>query len=147
MKPHLPFLAIALLGFITLPVSAADPACLAAYKAEEARITREHSARPPSNDPVALQRWALSLHTALKAAEQRARQCEENSRRSPAGQAAQRDAQARQKICADTAERQLADLRLRFAGRSTLSREEQSAQRETEMRILDARMTCMRQGR
>lgn len=144
MKPYLHLLAIPLLGFIALPAGADDPACLAAYKTEEARITREHSARPPGNDPVAQQRWSLSLHTALKNAEQKARQCEESSRRSPAGQAAQRDAMARQKVCADTAERQLADLRLRFAGRSTLSREEQMAQREAEMRIVDERMACMR---
>lgn len=147
MKLHLHLLAIPLLGFIALPVSADDPACLAAYKTEEARITREHTARPPGNDPVAQQRWALSLHTALEGAVKRARQCEEDVRRSPAGQAAQRDALARHKVCTDTAERQLADLRLRFAGRSNLSREEQTAQREAEMRIVDTRMTCMGQGR
>lgn len=147
MKHHLLLLVIPLLCFFVLPASADDPACLATYKTEEARITREHSARPPGNDLAAQQRWSLSLHTALKNAEQRARQCEENSRRSPAGQAAQRDAQARQMVCADTAERQLADLRLRFAGHSTLSREEQMAQREAEMRIVDERMNCMRQSR
>ncbi len=144
MKPHPRLAGIALLGFIALPVEAADPNCLAAYKAEEARISQEHSARPPGNDPVAQQRWALSLHTALEGAVMRARRCEEDIRRSPAGQAAQAAATARQKQCTDTADRQLADLRLRFDGRSTLTPQEQRARREAEMRILDTRTDCMR---
>ena len=149
VKPLLSVLSLAPLILTALagPVTAADdPQCLAEYKAEEARITREAerkaAAIPPGNDTGAQQRLMAGVHDGLKAAAERAERCNRARRPPPPA-----DASQRMKQCADRADQQMTELRQRYAGQSKLSFEEQTTIRSEENRIATARMDCMQKVR
>jgi len=149
VKPHLsvPCLVPLILAALAGPAAAADDAqCLAEYKAEEARITREAerkaAANPPGNDTGAQQRLMAGVHDALKAAADRAERC--NRERHPPPPA---DAKQRMQHCANRADQQMLELRQRYAGQSKLSFEEQTTIRNEENRIATARMDCMQKVR
>jgi|GEM_PF-2549211 len=140
-----------LLAALCGPAAAADdPRCLAEYRAEEARLQREAAraaaASPPGRDLQAQQRLMQPVHDGLKAAAERAEQCNRRSRPAPSPDAALRQAQ-----CAEQADRQMAALRQRLAGAAgpgvSPSREAQAAQRAEETRIADERMRCLQQAR
>jgi hypothetical protein len=140
---------IILAGFASLSFAAEDPRCIAEFKAEEARIVREagqaDAVNPPGRDPEAQQQFMIPIHDALKAAAERAKKCQEDSRR-----AFYRENSAaidlRIKQCADKADRQISELRQRSAGRAGLSFSEQTALRSEENRISEERMECMRRA-
>lgn len=147
MKLPTLLLVNALAGFASLSFAADDPRCLAEYKAEEARIMRDagQAARtnPPGRDLKAQQQIMIPVHDALKAASEKAENCNREARA-----AAYRDNKAaidlRTRQCTEKADRQLDELRKRSGGRADLSRDEQIAQRSGENRILDERMECLR---
>ena len=84
----------------------------------------------------------MPVHEALKAAAERAEQCNRGSR--PPISAA---SNIREKQCVDKANQQIAELSQRNANRTNLSRGEQMAQRDEETRITEERMNCMRKSR
>ncbi len=139
----------ALAGFASLSFAADDPRCLAEYKAEEARILRDAGqaakANPPGRDLKAQQQLMTPVHDALKAAAEKAENCNREAR-----SAAYRDNKAaidlRTRQCTEKADRQLDELRQRSAGRADLSRSEQIALRTGQDRILDERMECLRKA-
>ena len=138
---------IALLESASPAFAADDPRCLAEYVAEEARILRNAgqaaAANPPGSDRKAQQQLMIPVHDALKGAAERAEKCRQDSRRAAYREnAAAIDPGVRQ--CSDKAERQLAELGKRRAGRAGLSRDEQEALRNEESRISGERMECMR---
>jgi hypothetical protein len=137
---------LVLVGFAS-PSSAADNSrCLAEYKTEEARIMRDAgrnaTTNPPGRDTKAQQQLMMPVHEALKAAAERAEQCNRGSR--PPISAA---SNIREKQCVDKANQQIAELSQRNANRTNLSRGEQMAQRDEETRITEERMNCMRKSR
>lgn len=121
-----------------------NPACLAAFEAESARIQQEAGARAPApgSDPATQQRFMETVHAQLQAAAARARACEQASRPA-AGSAPAQAAAARYQQCRDTANRERE--RLRLPANATF--EQQRAYREAESRILDAMMDCERRAR
>jgi hypothetical protein len=143
--PHVLLLLGALL--LATTARAENPRCLAEFEAESARIQREAMARAPApgSDTSTQQQFMAPIHAALEAAAARARACEEASRPKPGSPAAQA-AVARERQCADTANRDLDQLRQRLP-QGQASMEQQRAQREAENRILDARMDCLRRAR
>ncbi len=143
--PHVLLLLGALL--LATTARAENPRCLAEFEAESARIQREAMARAPApgSDTRTQQQFMAPIHAALEAAAARARACEEASRPKPGSPAAQA-AMAREQQCADTANRDLAQLRQRLP-QGQAGMEQQRAQREAENRILDARMDCLRRAR
>jgi hypothetical protein len=118
--------------------------CLAQYTAEEARIVsnaeRTANANPPGSDVKAQQKLMASTSEALKAAAERAEQCERDSRKSTGTSPSQNQ-------CAERATQQINELNKRYAGRSNLSLGEQTARREEQDRIIDSRMACERKAR
>lgn len=149
MKPLLSVFSLAPLILTTLTglaTAADDPQCLAEYKAEEVRITREAerkaAANPPGKDTGAQQRLMAEVHDGLKAAAERAERCNRARRPPPPA-----DANQRMKQCADRADQQMMELRQRYAGQSKLSFEEQTTIRNEEDRIATARMDCMQKVR
>jgi hypothetical protein len=124
-----------------MPAPDAEP-CLTAAKAEEARITREHMARPPGPDRDAQVQWSKSLHAALEGVERRARKCEEDRRPKPGSAAFQKNLEAAQQ-CTAKANMQIAELDRRYQGR-TPSATEQRTIRDAQSRIIDERMECVR---
>ncbi len=152
MKPLLPircriqFIPLILAAITGLATAADDPQCLAEYKAEEARITREAERKaatnPPGKDTGAQQRLMAEVHDGLKAAAERAERCNRARRPPPPA-----DASQRMKQCADRADQQMAEVRQRYAGKSKLSFEEQTTIRNEEDRIATARMDCMQKVR
>lgn len=136
-----------ILATLAGPASAADdPQCLAEYKAEEARITREAERKaatnPPGKDSGAQQQLMAEVHDGLKAAAERAERCNRTRRPPPPANANQR-----MKQCADHADQQMMELHQRHAGKSKLSFEEQKTIRSEEDRITTARMDCMQKVR
>lgn len=146
MKLGKPLLFIVLIGFAWHASAADNPRCLAEYEAEEARIMRDLdravAANPPGRDVKAQRQLMLPVHDALKAAAERAEQCNRSSR--PPLSA---DANIRLMQCADKANQQLEGLRRSYANRTNLSRNEQMALREEENRIAEERMNCMQKAR
>ena len=140
-------LAPLIVAALAVPAAAADdPQCLAEYKADEARITREAerkaAANPPGNDTSAQQRLMAGVHDGLKAAAERAERCNRAHRPPPPA-----DANQRMKQCADRADQQVDELRRRYTGRSSLTREEQTTIRDEQDRIATMRMDCMQKVR
>jgi hypothetical protein len=146
MKFHTTLLIIVLTGFASLSSAADNPRCLAEYKAEEARITRDAgraaAANPPGRDTKAQQQFMIPVYEALKAAAERAEQCnrENLQPRSAASNLLE-------KQCADKADQQIAELDRRNADRTNLPRGEQMELRDEQNRISDARMDCMQKAR
>jgi hypothetical protein len=150
MKFHTTLSIIILLGFASLSSAADNSDCLAEYNAEVARITRDAeraaATNPPGRDIKAQQQLLIPVYDALKAAAERASQCEDKSRgetSSPISAAANLLA----KQCIDKADQQITELRQRNAGLTNLSRGEQMALRNEENRIEEERMDCLRQAR
>jgi hypothetical protein len=84
----------------------------------------------------------LPVHDALKAAAERAEQCNRSSRPplSP-------DTNIRLTQCTEKASRQIEGLHRNYANRTNLSRNEQMALRNEENRITEERMNCMQKAR
>jgi hypothetical protein len=140
---------LTLIGAVLLAAAARaeNPRCLAEFEAESARIQHEAMARAPApgSDARTQQQFMRPIHDALKAAEERARACEEASRPQP-GSPAARAAMAREQQCTDSANREIDQIRQRLP-KDNPSFEQQRAYREAETRILDARMDCIRRAR
>ena len=147
MKLATTLLVYALVGFASLSFGADDPRCLAEYTAAEARILRDAGqaakANPAGNDLKAQQQLMIPVHAALKAVAEKAENCNREARG-----AAYRDNKAaidlRTRQCTEKADRQLAELQQRSAGRSGSSRDEQIAVRTEQDRIVNERMDCLR---
>lgn len=110
-------------------------------QADEAvqRVEREMTRQAPSKaDTAAYQRWSQTLHEQLASVNRRYEDCRRSAER-PA------NAQAFNKLeaCRETALRQSYELRKRYAGRKP-SFAEQTAERNEETAILDARQACER---
>lgn len=146
MKFHTTLLIIVLIGFASFSSAADNPRCLAEYKVEEARIMgdagRAATANPPGRDTEAQQQFMIPVYEALKAAAERAEQCNRESL-PPRSSAAN----LREKQCADKADQQIAELDRSNTSRTNLSRGEQMALRDEQNRISDARMDCMQKAR
>jgi len=126
---------------VAMPAPDTDP-CLTAAKAEEERITREYSARPPGPDRDAQVQWSKGLHAALEGVERRERKCQEDRRPKPGSAAFQKNLESAQQ-CTAKANLQIAELDRRYQGR-TLSATEQRTIRDAQTRIVDERMECIR---
>jgi hypothetical protein len=126
---------------VAMPAPDTDP-CLTAAKAEEERITREYSARPPGPDRDAQVQWSKALHAALAGVERRVRKCEEDRRPKPGSAAFQKNLESEQQ-CSAKANMQIAELDRRYQGR-TPSATEQRTIRDAQTRIMDERMECVR---
>lgn len=144
-----PALLLTLSFLAPLARAAEDPACIEAYKEETRRIglkaKRDAKANPPGKDLEAQQRFMAPVHAALKAAAEKAEQCEKNSRAARPGPTA--EANRRAKACVDRSQAQATELQRRYAGRTDLSRAEQAARREAENRMVEDRMACLREAR
>jgi hypothetical protein len=128
----------------SLPAAVASAAdqCLETVRAEQARVEREFTARPPGPSREAQIQWSRELHAALEEIEKRARQCEEDRRPKPGSPEFERDGDALRQ-CLAGIDQKLADLDARYKG-SSLDKAEQAARREAESRLLDERMACQR---
>lgn len=104
---------------------------------------RDARANPPGRDLEAQRRLMTPVHAALKAAADKAEQCEKASRSARAGPEADR----RAKACTDRAQAQATELQQRYAARTDLSRAEQAARRDEENRMVEERMNCLREAR
>jgi hypothetical protein len=138
MRPALPAL-LALLLLAGTAQAQNNDAC--SREAEDAtrRVERDMARQAPSKyDTAAYQRWSQTLHEKLEAVGRRDEECR---------RAAQRPASAQSlnklEACRQTALRQLDDLQKRHASR-TPSMAEQTAMRDGQTAILDARMACER---
>lgn len=84
MKLHALLAMLALAGFSPLVHAAEDPACIEAFKEESRRIglkaERDAKANPPGKDIAAQQRFMAPVHAALKAASEKAEECERKAR-------------------------------------------------------------------
>lgn len=142
-------MVMVLLGWATLSWAAENPRCIEEYQAEVEGIQRDAMrdavANPPGRDIQAQQQFMIPVERALKAAAERARQCEEESRGKTRG-AISAAANQRAQHCIVRAEQEITALRRRYAGRADLSRDEQKALREEENRIGDARQECLRKA-
>lgn len=126
---------------VSMPASDADP-CTTAFDAEQARIERDFSARPPGPDRDAQVQWSKALHAAMEGAASRARKCQEDGRPKP-GSATFQKGLEREQQCSAKANAQLAELDQRYAGH-TRSAAEQRTIRDAQARITDERMQCAR---
>jgi len=137
-------LLLALLIGCSVPAVTASAAdlCLETFKAEQARVEREFTARPPGPSREAQVQWSRELHAAMEAVAKRARQCEEASRPKPGSPEFQRDLDVLRQ-CLAGIDQKLVDLDKRYQGRS-LAKAEQAARREEESRLIDERMECQR---
>lgn len=141
MKNKPALFACALLAWPVLASAAPDPdPCSSAFQAQQARIERKYTSRPPGTDRDAQVQWSRSLHAELAGAEQRARQCQEDRRPKP-GSAAFQQGLDRERQCTAKAAAQLAELERRFPG-PTRSVADQRALREGHDRISDERLRC-----
>ena len=133
------FRTVALLVALLPLYAATQSTCDARAEAEQAQVTREFSARPPSkNDKDAYLAWSTKMHAALAAVAQRHEDCRRANR--PAvtpATAATVDA------CLAENNRRVADSEKRYRGRS-LSAQEQAALRAEGDRLMDERMACAR---
>jgi hypothetical protein len=149
MKFYSTLMVMVLLGLATPSGAAEDPRCIEEYQAEVERIQRDAmraaAANPPGRDIRAQQEFMIPVERALRAAAERARQCEEESRgRTP--EAVSKGANQRAQHCIVRAEQEITALQRRYAGRADLSREEQRVLRQEEERIGDARLECLRKA-
>lgn len=146
MKSNSPLLFIIIAGFAWHASAADNPKCIAEYKAEVARITRDAeraaTANPPGRDVKAQQQLMLPVQDALKAAAERAEQCNRSIRPSQSP-----DANVRLMQCADNASQQIEELHRGYANRTNLSHNEQMVLRTEENRIYEERMNCMQNAR
>jgi hypothetical protein len=102
------------------------------------RVEREMGRQPPAkNDTEAQQRWAKTLHEQLQAVNRRYEDCRRTAERRSNPQAANKEL-----ACAEASHRQADELQKRYANR-TLSPAEQTAWRNEERAILDARHACV----
>lgn len=133
---------LAFLGLLLLAGAAqAQNSDVCSREADDAtrRVEREMARQAPSKyDTAAYQRWSQTLHEQLEAVNRRYEDCRRSAQR-PA------NAQTFNKLeaCRETALRQLDDLKKRYAS-PTPSLAEQTAIRDGQMAILDARMACER---
>jgi len=102
------------------------------------RVEREMTRQvPPKSDAEAQQRWAKTLHEQLEAVNRRYEDCRRTAERRSNPQAANKEM-----ACAEASHRQADELQKRYANR-TLSSAEQTARRNEEMAIMDARHACL----
>lgn len=136
MRPALP----ALLGLLLLAGAAqAQNIDACNREAEDAtrRVERDMARQPPSKyDTAAYQRWSQTLHEQLEAVNRRYEDCRRRAERPASAQSINK-----LEACRQTALRQLDDLQKRYASRSP-SMAEQTAMRDGQTAILDARMAC-----
>jgi hypothetical protein len=137
MHPALP----TLLGLLLLAGAAqAQNSAQCTREAEDAtrRVERDMTRQAPSkNDTAAYQRWSQTLHEQLAAVNRRHEDCRRGAERAPSPQAVNK-----LEACRQTALRQSDEVRKRYANR-TLSFAEQTAMRNEDTAILDARQACM----
>lgn len=131
----------ALLGLLLLAGAAqaqTNAACIREAEDGTRRVEREMARQAPSkNDTAAYQHWSQTLHEQLAAVNRRYEDCRRSAERPPSPQATNK-----LEACREAALRQSDDVRKRYAGR-TLSFAEQTAMRNEETALLDARQTCM----
>lgn len=141
-----------LLGLLlpTTSASAAESRCAAEFKAESDRISREAerkaAANPPGRDLESQRQFMAPIHAALKAAADRAQECEDRERRA-AGPSAPAAVARREMDCNIRAEQEMDYLKRQREMRKNSTATEQSAFRDAETRIAENRRTCMGQGR
>ena len=132
--PH--HITLAFLAILMPLAAAAQDGCTAQGEAEQDRIIREFSGRPPAKgDKDAALTWSKNLNAALAAAAKRAEECTRANRPATAA--------AKEQECAKQASRQADELEKKYRGR-TLSSQEQAARRSDEDRLLESRMSCIR---
>lgn len=132
----------ALLGLLLLAGAAqAQHSDACSREAEDAtrRVERDMSGQAPSKyDTAAYQRWSQTLHEQLEAVNRRYEDCRRSTQRPPSAQTI-----GKLEACRNTALRQLDDLQKRYASPKP-SLAEQTAIRDGQTAILDARMACER---
>ena len=139
-------LFMGLMAWAGLCRAADDPKCLAEFKAEEARITREAeraaAANPPARGDLKAQQQIMQpVYEGLEAAARRAEECNRRSRPKPS-----QDALARMNECARKADQEMEAVRRKYSGIPKPSFAEQTAEREESLRIADQRMACMQKA-
>jgi len=143
-------LMLGLLSSHVAPAAAAESRCAAAFKAESDRIGREAerkaAANPPGKNLESQRQFMEPIHAALKAAADRAQECEERERRA-AGPSAPAAIARRDMDCNIRAEQEAEYLKRQREGRKNPTQAEQAALRDAENRIADNRRACMSQGR
>ncbi len=127
------FLLVALLPF----AANAEDKCTTQGEAEQARIVREFSSRPPTrgNKDAELS-WSRNLNAALEAAAKRAEDCTRSSRSTISPAAATKEQE-----CLATNNRRADEFQKRYGAR-TLTPQEQATRRTEETRLIDERMSC-----
>ena len=147
MNSHAPVLFLTLLALAPCIHAAENPRCLEEYKTEVARIGREAEmaakANPPPKDIEGQRQYMVPIERALRAAAEKADQCER------AGRDRSKDAGSinaiRAQQCADDVDRQLTTLQRRYNG--NMPSQEREALRAQEKKLENARADCMRQAR
>lgn len=139
-------LFMSLMALAGLCGAADDPKCLAEFKAEEARITREVeravSANPPARGDLKAQQQIMQpVYERLEAAARRAEECNRRSRPKPS-----QDALARMNECVRKADQEMDALRRKYSGIQKPTFAEQTAERDESLRIADQRMACMQKA-
>ncbi len=126
-----------------LPLAAAaQDKCTAQGAAEQDRIVREFSSRPPAKgDKDAELTWSRNLHAALAAAAKRAEDCTRSNRAAVPPAVA-----AKEQECIAGVSRRTDELNKRYRGR-TLSTQEQVTRRSEEDHLLEERMACMNRAK
>lgn len=140
MRPALPvLLGLLLLASATQAQTNAD--CTRDAEDATRRVERDMARQAPSrSDTVAHQRWSQALHEQLAAVNRRYEDCRRSAERPPGPQEVNK-----LEACREAALRQSDELRRRYAGRS-LSFAEQTAMRNEEVAIMDARQACMQKA-
>jgi hypothetical protein len=150
MKSMAVFSFLTLISGATFSFAAEDARCMEEYKKESARITREAERNakdnPPGKDLDAQSRFLTPIYAALKAAADRADQCERDSLRA-APRSDARLVKQREMSCNIRAEQELDELKKRRGTRSDGSRQELEAMRDAESTIADKRRECMKNAR
>ena len=147
MNSHAPVLLLALLALAPCIHAAENPRCIEEYKAEVARIGREAEmaakANPPPKDIEGQRQYMIPIERAMRAAAEKADQCERAGRDRPKDAATVNVVRAQQ--CADDVDRQLTTLQRRYNG--NMPSQEREALRAQEKKLENARADCMRQAR
>ena len=132
------------------PVAAAESRCVAEFKTETDRISREAerkaAANPPGRDQESQRQFMIPIHAALKAAADRAKECEDRERRA-AGPSAPAAVARREMDCNIRAEQEMDYLKRQRDSRKNPTAAEQATLRDAESRIAENRRACMSQGR
>lgn len=124
------------IALLPLAASAQDK-CDAQAQAEQNRILREFSGRPPSkNDQEAYLAWSRNLNAALATAAQRHEDCVRSNRGAIPPSTA-----AKLEECITGNNRRADDFEKRYRGRN-LTAQEQAARRAEEQRLIEERMSC-----